>query len=222
MVRYKGNYISKNDLLFLAKNDWISSDLINIYLKLALWSPNVTLETDKFCVLDSYFYQLLPRPRGFELSSNNLNGHSLGKSLFERCSIILFPINIARRHWIFVKFNRITKIISIFDSLNPHKVTKNYHNADVEENLESFLNCKIPGQQFDSTKYQFEYEDVIQQKDGSNCGPFVILNILDQMNLLRFRIENTSEFLRDIRLIMFHELISCGLNEKNEFILNIL
>ena len=102
----------------------------------------------------------------------------------------------------------------------------NYQNDSLETKIRSFLTCKIPGKQFDSERFSFQYEDVVGQTDGSSCGIFSILNILDKINLLNFRIENSATFIRNMRVTMLHEILTTNPQDlrsaQNGFILNIL
>ena len=231
VVRTKRMFLELKDLLVLNSSGfsgWFSGDLIDTYLNMCLWSSNISMDLLLNCfVFDSYFYQRLPKSKHFEFQTNILNAHGLGRHRFEDCKKLFMPININDNHWLAVMIDRSDYIIRIFDSLNPHKYELNYTNSSLEENLRSFLDCKIPGPQFESSRYRFEYVNVTQQIDNDNCGPFVILNILDQINLIHFCIENSVSFFRNFKLIMFNELIQNRDFESEEsyesgFILNLL
>ena len=211
-MRTPKTHLCLKDLLRLNKSvgmeAWFNSDLIDSYLNMALWSSTISLESNVFFVFDCFFYQRLPQPANFVFNSNILNGHSLGKSKFENSKKIIMPINVNNRHWIALMIDRSNFEISIFDSINPHQSVSDYHNTVIEKNIRSFLNCTIPGPQFEPSNYKFIYVDVTQQTDDSSCGPFTILNILDQLNLIQFEIQNTEGFFRDLKLIMFNEFIN--------------
>ena len=220
MVRFQEMFVMMQDLLILTKERgqeaWFSSDLINFYIKFSLSSKNICVDTQKYCVLDCYLYQRLPRPRGFELNSRVINAHTLSGT-FENCSNILLPIFMGGNHWIAIEIDRISKVINIMDSQNPHKGNPGYKNETLEDNITSFLDCRLPGSQFESSEFIYRYQNMVQQIDGTNCGPMVLLNIFEKLNVIHFRIENTQTFFRNLRLIMFHELISgC------DFVLNML
>ena len=225
VVRTRRHSLALEELLILNSNEWFSSDIINVYLNIALTSPNIDSEINSFFVFDVYFYQRLPLPSQYLLDSRILNGHSLGTLRFENCSKIFIPVNFGNRHWLAVKIDKTSCLISVLDSKNPHKNRANYHDEDLEDKIRSFLNCNIPSAQFEPSKYSFEYKDVVQQYDGSNCGSFTILNILNEIGLIHFQIQNDSGFFRDLKLIFFHELINYpDLGEMNDssFILNML
>lgn len=209
----------------VAQNGWLSSDLISCYLKVVLNSPNIQMNPD-ICVLDCYFIQRFPRPKGFELSSRVMNSHILGTNNFETSKKILLPVNVNNRHWIAVQIDRNVNLIQVFDSNNPQASKLNYKNESLESKILSFLTCKVPGTQFDSKRFTFKYEDSIYQPDGSSCGIYAILIILQKLNLLNFRIENSVTFIRNIRLAIFHEILTTNSadlrSNQNGFILNIL
>ena len=223
VIKLKQTFVDLDGILAVLNGGWLSSDFINAYLNMALWCQNIQISSD-VCVMDSYFTQRFPRQKGFELSSRVINGHILGKAQFESAKKILIPMNLGNLHWIVAKIDRQTKIIYVYDSQNPQTLRNNYHDPRLETPLESFLHCKVPGLQFESEKYQFKYELSTHQNDQVNCGLFTILNLLDQLGLINFRIESSREFFRTIRTIFFHELVSAEAFDTSitGFILNML
>ena len=72
----------------------------------------------------------------------------------------------------------------------------------------------------ENANFEFIIEDTVRQPDSSSCGIYLILNLLQQINLIDFKLENDSSFVKLIKDIMIHDYLS--FNEGGGFSMGIL
>ena len=173
-----------------------------------------------------------------QFSIKTLNEHSLGPGPFHGQSKFFIPMNLREQrtnHWSLVLVDILTKKVIVYDSLNPTEVT-----PEVSGNISKFLNCIIerPGiglenypenndeieviydPLVENANFEFIIEDTVRQPDSSSCGIYLILNLLQQINIIDFKLENDSSFVKLIKDIMIHDYLS--FNEGGGFSMGIL
>ena len=194
-----------------------SDNTINSYLSLVLNCNRISLPPSIFIFNANFtqYFASINNETNFTLEFLNQNG--IGGSCFSQCDTFYFPVHVSGdfEHWILIRLERKTKIITQFDSLNGDFY------ANIEANFRKFLKAKIPGDQFKASEYSFNVGFSARQSDSSSCGIYCILNLLTEINLLTFQIESTPSFIKMIKTIMIHEFLSF-VNDEDCFILDIL
>ena len=199
------------------RDRYLNDSLINCYLSLVLNTERISIPDKTFVFNSNFCGYLRYADTGKNYTLDFLNNNGIGKNRdFLNSSVILIPIHVSHGHWILVILNRDDKTCIQIDSMN-----KNSFYNEIKKHLETFLQAKIPGNQFEESRYTFHCEISARQADSASCGIYLILNILNRLKIIDFSIESNPSFLRQIKLIMIHEFLHFY-NDPECFVLDVL
>ena len=201
------------------RSRYLTDNTINSYLSIVLNTERVNFSPHDYVFNANFtnYFENLDENNVNEFSLEFLTQNGIGKSNFLGSKRYYFPVHVSPRHdhWVLICLNRETKCITQFDSLN------NPFYTDIYVNFLKFLNVKIPGPQFEATKYTFDVSRSAAQMDSTSCGIYTILNLLTELNIIDFSIDSNDFFIDTVKMIMVHELLAFK-NDPECFIMDIL
>eukprot|EP01016_Furgasonia_blochmanni_P001812 TRINITY_DN1071_c0_g2_i3.p1 TRINITY_DN1071_c0_g2~~TRINITY_DN1071_c0_g2_i3.p1 ORF type:complete len:249 (-),score=73.44 TRINITY_DN1071_c0_g2_i3:388-1134(-) len=187
--------LTVRNLKTLIDNTWLNDEVINAYVKLILRRDQNRLN-NKIHIFNTFFYQTLEKycetllQEDFNKISRILKRAQVRLS---RTRQVFFPINVNNSHWLFAHINITSKAIYFYDSLQPDPSRARV----IMGNLKMFLKKIIETESSDPTpaqpafgeephqkiniadyeNYSMEIARFPQQRNGSDCGVFMLKGI---------------------------------------------
>ena len=176
LKKYNEINLTKEDYNSLNKGKWVSSKIIECFLKYIIeiknvWNP-LFLET--LVIYEDKFYKY-------------------GESFFKKYDKIIIPI-LLNSHWLFAIFDKIHNILYIYDSMKKSiyyynneldlflKFLSKKHQNFIEQNKKILINISYKRKGFKisykinlNTKIKIQKSPI--QNDSYNCGIFLMKNI---------------------------------------------
>jgi Ulp1 family protease len=150
---HERTYLDNDNTYRLLHNDYVDDLLIDLF------SIMITYEQQEDV-------QIISASMYYPTSPDNQTEDTLERYFNDNSNVILIPINFHGNHWILLRIFRNINIVEVYDSLNSSK--KDIYSS--EESLTYFLRDNF----FDRQRFDFDVKDVIQQRNGIDCGLYVM------------------------------------------------
>ncbi|XP_031111112.1 uncharacterized protein LOC116015227 [Ipomoea triloba] len=206
-VSFENGHVNGDGLYSLRPGVWIIDEVINAHECVLRFKDCDKAPRNLY--LPTYFAQL-PEDERYNVFQRCVGSNRT----LSRCTSIYIPMNMENRHWYLIRADIQTKEAAIFDSYLQNKKAKT-RTHEAEEVLKSLHNCLIEHAMVDES---FSYSDdkngvwkisipgwVPQQKNGYDCGVFVMLFMEQGKNLTReTRFETEKERRRIALQLLYH------------------